>query len=77
MRLTMFLNASNIFYEKRFGLRHIYSNTDAIFEIIEKIKQACKLGQYACWVFLDAQKAFDIVNHDILLKNSTIMESRE
>ena len=73
----MFLNASNIFYEKRFGLRQIYSNTDAIFEIIEKIKQACELGQYACGVFHDAQKAFDIVNHDILLKNSTIMESRE
>ena len=34
----------------------------------EKIKQACDSGQYASGVFLDLEKAFDTVNHDILLK---------
>ena len=40
----------------------------ALLEITEKIKQACDSGKYACGVFLDLQKAFDTVNHDILLK---------
>ena len=35
---------------------------------LKKIKQACDSGQLACGVFLDLQKAFDTVNHNILLK---------
>ena len=34
-------------------------------------------GQPACGFFLDLQKASLTVNHDILLKNSTIMELLE
>ena len=45
-----------------------HSTTHALIEITEKIKQACDSGQYACGVFLDLQKAFDTVNHDILLR---------
>ena len=50
------------------GFRYNHSTIHALFEITEKIKQACDSGQYACWVFLDLQKAFNIVNHNILLE---------
>ena len=66
--LTTFLNKNAILYEKQFGFRNNHSTTHALLEITEKIKQACDAGQFACGVFLDLQKAFDTVNHTILLK---------
>ena len=65
---TTFLNKNAILYEKQFGFRNNHSTTHALLEITEKIKQACDAGQFACGVFLDLQKAFDTVNHTILLK---------
>ena len=45
-----------------------HSNNHALIEITEKIKQGCDSGKFVSGVFIDFQKAFDTVNHDILLK---------
>ena len=37
-------------------------------ELTEKIQEACDNGKLACGVFIDLKKAFDTVNHTILLK---------
>ena len=63
-----FLNANDKLYERQFGFRHNHLTTHALSAITEKIRQACDSGNFACGVFLDLQKAFDTVNHDILLK---------
>ena len=63
-----FLNANEILFERQFGFRHNHSTTHALSAITEKIRQACDLGNFACGVYLDLQKAFDAVDHDILLK---------
>ena len=67
-RLTLFLNSNSILFEKQFGFRDSHSTTHTLTEITEKIQQACDAGKYAYGVFLDLQKAFNTVNHDILLR---------
>ena len=65
-RLSVFLSANNILYEKQFGFRNQHSTNHALIEITEKIKQGCDSGKFVCGVFLDFQKSFNTVNHDIL-----------
>ena len=62
------LTKNIVLYEKQIGFRHKGSTTHAHIEITEKVKQACDTRDYSCGVFLNLQKAFDTVNHSILLK---------
>ena len=42
--------------------------THVLLEITDKIKQACDSGKHTCGPFFDLAKAFDTINHDVLLK---------
>ena len=37
-------------------------------QITERIKESVDKGKFGCGIFVDLRKAFDTVNHDILLK---------
>ena len=67
-RLYLFLQERKILYFKQFGFRNSYSTSYALLSIVDKIKHAIDNNDYACGVFLDLSKAFDTVNHDILIK---------
>ena len=43
------------------------STTNALIQITEKIKESIDNGKYGCGIFIDLRKAFDTVNHEILL----------
>ena len=67
-RLSAFLSANNVLYEKQLGFSNHHSTNHALIEIGEKIKQGFDSWKFTCGVFLDFQKASDTVNHDIFLK---------
>ena len=66
-RLSCFIEKHNILYDCQFGFRDKHSTTHATLLIADKIQQAIEAGQYSCAIFLDFSKAFDTVNHSILL----------
>jgi hypothetical protein len=66
-RLIDFLNKNNILFPRQFGFRRGHSTSHALLSITERIFQALDRGQVACGVFIDLKKAFDTVDHDILL----------
>ena len=68
-RVSIFLIEQNALYEKQFGFRNKHSTMHTLTELTEKIRQACNSRQFAWGVFLDLQKAFDTINHNILLRN--------
>ena len=66
-RLYTFLNNNNIIYNLQFGFRQQYSTSHALTNITENIRKALNGGNIGCEVFVDLQKAFDTVGHQILL----------
>ena len=54
-------------YSLQFGFRKKYSTNQALIEITENIHKALDTDQRARGVFVDLKKAFDTVNHNILV----------
>ena len=66
-RVYSFLEDLNCIYSLQFGFRKKHSTNHALIEITETIRQALDNKKFACGIFVDLQKAFDTVNHDILV----------
>ena len=66
-RLYTFLNKNNIIYNLQFGFRQQYSTSHALINITENIRKALDDGNMGFGIFVDLQKAFDTVDHQILL----------
>ena len=66
-RLDNFLTSSEIIYKLQFGFRKQYSTNHALLGIVEQIRNALDKKMFTCGVFIDLEKAFDTVNHQILL----------
>lgn len=65
--LYSYLEKNNFIYEKQFGFRKGYSTNHALINLTETIKSYLDKDNLVCGVFIDLQKAFDTVDHDILL----------
>ena len=65
--LHTFLNNNNIIYSLQFRFRQQYSTSHVLINITENIRKALDDGNIGCEVFVDLQKAFDTVDHQILL----------
>ena len=67
-RLYLFLELHNCIYELQFGFRAKHSTQHALASLTELVRLALDEGSFACGIFVDFQKAFDTVDHSILLK---------
>ena len=66
-RLHDFLGKHSILYSFQFGFRESHSINHALVSMTETIKNSLDNRKFGCGIFLDLQKAFDTVNHSILL----------
>ena len=66
-RLTKFWEKLNLFTEFQFGFRTKHSTNHAITCVYETILKKLDNQKSVCGIFLDFAKAFDCVNHQILL----------
>ena len=67
-RLYKFLDTYELLFNMQFGFRSGHSTDHALVSLTESIKLSLDKNRVGCGIFIDLQKAFDTVNHDILLK---------
>ena len=67
-RLYSFLEIHNCIYELQFGFRAKHSTQHALASLTELVRLALDEGSFACGIFVDFAKAFDTVDHSILLQ---------
>jgi len=66
-RLTAHFNTNKLLVGNQFGFREGIATEDAIFKLINETSNALNNNKMAGSIFCDLEKAFDSVNHDILL----------
>ena len=66
-RISNFIHKHNLLNEYQFGFRQKRSTNQALIVLLDKITAALDNGDIVLGVFLDFSKAFDTVDHQILL----------
>ena len=67
-RLEIFINENNILSDSQYGFRKNRSTTSAIIDLNDHVLKNFDKKYYTVGVFLDLKKAFDCVDHNILIK---------
>ena len=68
-RIYNFVIKHEIIYKNQFGFQKGKSTEHAILDLYTNLLQAIEKQHKTSCIFLDLAKAFDTVNHDILIKN--------
>lgn len=67
-RLVDFLEKKKVFFDNQFCFRAKHSTDHAILSIVDRIQRAIDDRDFSCGIFLDCSKAFNTINHEILLR---------
>ena len=66
-RLVNYIEKFDLFYKYQFGFRTNHSTEHALIEIVDQIRLSIDKNQLTCGIFIDLSKAFDTVDHNILI----------
>ena len=67
-RLIKYIDKSNILYKYQFGFRKNHSTEHALIELVDQIRYNIGGNKMTCGIFIDLSKAFDTVDHQILIE---------
>ena len=71
-RFVSYLNEYKILFSYQFGFRKIHSTYMALMTLMDKLTKCLDNDEYIIGVFLDFSKAFDTVDHVILLQKLSV-----
>ena len=67
-KLLNFISDNNILYDHQYGFRKGRSTQQAIITIVDKITKFQDIGHIVITLLTDLKKAFDTIDHRILLR---------
>ena len=67
-RLFKYLKTNEILYKKQFRFQEGHSTEHAIIQLIDQINNCFEKNHFTLGIFIDLKKAFDTVDHAILIK---------
>ena len=70
----IFLNKNKILYKYQSGFRKSFSVNSCFALLTDEINKGFESGKYTGLILIDVQKAFDTMDHEILLKKMGSIE---
>ena len=68
IRLRKFCEKHCILSQKQFGFKDNYNTGMAVSAFLENVYEKLNANEFTAGIYLDLRKAFDVIDHDILLK---------
>ena len=66
-RVYSYLERNNILYNSQYGFKTNHNCEQAIMELVSRLLHPRERGEHSVSIFLDLSKAFDTLNHTVLL----------